>query len=245
MAMEVFTNQLASMMWTVLIVIAIGAVVAGLAALGFWAWMITKYKYKASYRKVFGDVNGQITLGPRKTKRVGPVKNNSQWQAFMSKRTFPPFPQETIMRGNQIDCYLLPDGTFVPATHHIKNDLVKIQAYMNAIVPEGKSWAINEVRELAKTYDPRSKSDQWKTIGLVVVACLIACGAFVAGVYGGYKAFQLGTDKGAEAASRTTDLIVRYANDTGQAQQISGVPAPKPSLPFAIGNIGQPGGTPQ
>ncbi len=236
---EQIGSQIASMLWTVLIVIFIGFVVAVLAGLGGWLWISSRYKYKASYRKVFGDVNGQITLGPRKSKRVGPCKHNSQWRAFMIKKTFPPFPQETIMRGNQIDCYLLPDGTFVPATHNIKNDLAKITAYMTAIVPEGKSWAINEVRELAKTYDPRSKADQWKTIGLVVVACLIACGAFVAGVYGGYKAFQLGADKGSEAASRTNELIISYANNT---PTVSGVPAPKPTLPFAIGTIG---GAPQ
>ena len=231
-------------MWTGMIIIALLLVVGVLAGIGFWVYVLWRYPYKVSYRKVCGDVNQQISLGKRRKKHVGKFESGSVWKAFLRKKKMPPIPSEAIMTGNEIDCYLLPDGTFIPATHNIKKDGESIRAHMNAIFPEAKSWAINDLREIARNHDPRSKIDMIKTMGLVILAILIGVAAFVAGVYGGYKAFTYGSDKGSESAivganvcgqTIANTIAARFANYNESLKLTTQVVQAKSIIPLPIG----------
>ena len=238
------------------ILMALGAIVC----VGGFLIIRSMYKYKVSYRKVYADANtwtqtGTITLGKRRTMRVGLVKNASECRILWKfGKRIPPIPANVIMFGNEVDAYLLPDSSLVYATHDIKNDMDKITAQMNAIFPAFKSNAINELENLARRYDPRTQADKIKIMGAWVMAGIVMFALLFAGCYFGYKSFKYGVDSGGTAAVQgqnvcggaiADQLAVKFGIKNVTVSPAASAASAANGVPFNILGIGNSQGAPQ
>jgi len=245
-----------------LVMITIGLILCGvllgsLGVIGYFV-MVWLYPYKFSYRPIYGDITmkedgkvvigtGGITFGKRHWARMGIAKGGGQWKILWSKKRIPPMPIKVILPGRQIDGYKLPGDRYISSTHEIAKHLDLVEAHMNAIWPEAKSHAINELEAYARKYDPRTQMDKLKMIGAWVLAGIVMFGLLVAGSYFGFQAYKYGVDKGDEAALHGQEICgVTIARQIAEEFGVMNrTLAAQPSNPLSTFPLPLAGGIPQ
>jgi len=246
-------GQAMSMAWTVGIVIALIVIALASAGLFYWVWTIVKYPIRGSYRRVFGDVawenTGMFTLGKRQSCMIGWNATKTGMKVLWQKAEIPPFPIESIVSGNQIDLYMLPNGKLVPASHDILNQAEQVKAMMTCIKPEFKRWGEIELKEYAEKYSTKTAWDKLNpfiTLGAVVVGCVLLLSITV---FAAYELFTFGADRGFEnvqmASKSCADSCVNSVIGICGGENLTRMYAPQMITPGGVipGIFG--GGAPQ
>lgn len=247
-----WVGQAMSMAWTVGIVIALITIALASAGLFYWVWIKVKYPIQGSYRKVFGDVawetTSRFTLGRRKSCKIGWNATKTGMKVLWQKAELPPFPIESIVSGNQIDLYMLPNGKYVPASHDLLKQGEQITAMMTCVKPEFKRWGEIELKEYAEKYNNKTvwdKLNPFLTLGGVIVGCVLLLSITV---FAAYHMFSYGADRGFEnvqmASKACSDSCVNSVIGICGGENLTRMLAPQVVTPSGIlpGIFG--GGTP-
>lgn len=193
-----------------------------IAIIGFFFFWRSKFTFKVGYRPLRGDIivhktkdedgkirskyeiRGTVSVGNRSTTRFGWDKHKLMMRAmhpWFNKNDFAPIPQECIVGQNEIECYKLPDGTWIPQQHLVISDGNEILAKVGVVPAEAKKWFEIKAKQIAQDYDDRTKLDMFKPMlafGGILLAAVVVIGILT---YGSFSSSKYMADKAVEAGN--------------------------------------------